>query len=223
MRPSPRACGVWKTGWRDQGLSVLAAAVNGFVLGAGLIIAIGAQNAFVLRQGLARAHVLAVCLVCALSDALLIALGVGGLGTLVSNSPLMIQAATIGGAIFLFAYGLLAFVRACNTGALEAAGDKPAGLRAALAACLAFTFLNPHVYLDTVVLIGALSAGYAGAARLAFGAGAALASFVWFFGLGYGARRLAPVFAARRAWQVLDIVIALVMWSLAAGLAARLA
>ena len=106
-------------------------------------------------------------------------------------------------------------------GGLEAATDKPAGLGAAMAACLAFTFFNPHVYLDTVVLIGALSASYAGAARLAFGAGAVLASFVWFFGLGYGARWLAPVFAARRAWQVLDIAIGLVMWSLAAGLAAR--
>ena len=199
-----------------------AAAINGFLLGASLIIAIGAQNAFVLRQGLARAHVFAVCLTCALSDAILIALGVGGLGTLVANSPLMIKVATAGGALFLLVYGLLAFVRAFTTGGLEAATQKPAGLAAALAACLAFTFLNPHVYLDTVVLIGALSAGYSGTARLAFGAGAALASFVWFFALGYGARRLAPVFAARRAWQVLDIVIALVMWSLAAGLAARL-
>ena len=199
-----------------------AAAINGFLLGASLIIAIGAQNAFVLRQGLARSHVFAVCLTCAVSDAVLIAVGIAGLGTLISNSPLMIKVATAGGAIFLFVYGLLAFVRAFTTGGLEAAKEKPAGLAAALAACLAFTFLNPHVYLDTVVLIGALSAGYGGAARLAFGAGAGLASFVWFFSLGYGARWLAPVFAARRAWQVLDIAIGLVMWILAAGLIARL-
>lgn len=202
-------------------LTVPSAAINGFLLGAGLIVAIGAQNAFVLRQGLARSHVFVICLICALSDAVLIALGIGGLGALVSNSPRMIAAVTIAGAIFLLVYGLLAFARAIHTGGLEAAVDKPAGLGAAMAACLAFTFFNPHVYLDTVVLIGALSASYAGAARLAFGAGAVLASFVWFFGLGYGARWLAPVFAARRAWQVLDIAIGLVMWSLAAGLAAR--
>ncbi len=202
-------------------LTVPSAAINGFLLGAGLIVAIGAQNAFVLRQGLARSHVFVICLICALSDAVLIALGIGGLGALVSNSPQMIAAVTIAGAIFLLVYGLLAFARAIHTGGLEAAVDKPAGLGAAMAACLAFTFFNPHVYLDTVVLIGALSASYAGAARLAFGAGAVLASFVWFFGLGYGARWLAPVFAARRAWQVLDIAIGLVMWSLAAGLAAR--
>ncbi len=198
---------------------MLAAAINGFLLGAGLIIAIGAQNAFVLRQGLAGAHVFLICLTCALSDAVLIALGIGGLGTLIANSPQMIRAVTVGGAVFLFVYGLKAFARAFYTGGLEAAADKQPGLAAAMAACLAFTFLNPHVYLDTVVLIGALSASYAGSARIAFGAGAALASFVWFFGLGYGARRLAPVFAARRAWQVLDIAIGAVMWSLAAGLA----
>jgi len=222
MTPLPKASGAWSAGWQnDQVLMVLAAAINGFLLGAGLIIAIGAQNAFVLRQGLARSHVFLICLTCALSDAVLIALGIGGLGTLVSNSPLMIQVATIGGAVFLFVYGLLAFARAFRTGGLEAAAVKTAGLGAAMAACLAFTFLNPHVYLDTVVLVGALSASYSGSARLAFGAGAALASIVWFFGLGYGARQLAPVFAARRAWQVLDIAIGLVMWSLAAGLAAR--
>jgi len=222
MRPSPRASGAWKAGWQnDQDLSVLVAAINGFLLGASLIIAIGAQNAFVLRQGLARAHVFVICLACALSDAVLIVLGIAGLGTLIANSPLMIRAVTIGGAVFLFVYGLLAFARAYRTGGLVAAADKPAGLAAAMAACLAFTFLNPHVYLDTVVLIGALSASYAGAPRLAFGAGAALASFVWFFGLGYGARRLAPVFAARRAWQVLDIAIGAIMWGLATGLVAR--
>lgn len=200
---------------------MLAAATNGFLLGASLIIAIGAQNAFVLRQGLAGAHVFLICLTCALSDAVLIALGIGGLGTLIANSPQMIRAVTLGGAAFLFVYGLKAFARAFYTGGLEAAADKQPGLAAAMAACLAFTFLNPHVYLDTVVLIGALSASYAGSARIAFGAGAVLASFVWFFGLGYGARQLAPIFAARRAWQVLDIAIGAVMWSLAAGLAVR--
>ena len=221
MRPSPKASDAWKAGWHDQDQSVLSAAISGFLLGASLIMAIGAQNAFVLRQGLARAHVFLICLTCALSDAVLIALGVAGLGTLIANSPQTIAAVTIGGAVFLFVYGLLAFARAYRTGGLEAAAGKPAGLAAAMAACLAFTFLNPHVYLDTVVLIGALSAGYTGTSRLAFGAGAALASFVWFFGLGYGARPLAPVFAARRAWQLLDIAIGVIMWGLAAGLAAR--
>ena len=200
---------------------MLAAAISGFLLGAGLIVAIGAQNAFVLRQGLARSHVFLVCLTCALADALLIAIGVAGLGTLISGSPAAIRAVTFGGAVFLLVYGLLAFRRAFRTGGLHAANKRPAGLAAALAACLAFTFLNPHVYLDTLVLIGALSAAYAGAARPAFAAGAALASFVWFFALGYGARILAPVFASRRAWQALDIAIGMVMWGLAAGLAAQ--
>jgi L-lysine exporter family protein LysE/ArgO len=203
--------------------SAIAAAISGFLLGASLIIAIGAQNAFILRQGLLRQHVFLLCLICALSDALLIAAGVAGLGTLVSSSPRLILLVTVGGAIFLLAYAVLALRRAFKPEVLTAAASGEGSLRLAIAACLAFTFLNPHVYLDTVLLIGSLSAAYQGAARLAYGAGAALASFVWFFGLGYGARLLEPVFAKPAAWRVLDLMIAVVMTAIGLGLLGRLA
>lgn len=190
-------------------------ALAGFLLGGGLIVAIGAQNAFVLRLGLLRQHVFAVCLLCALSDAVLIVLGIAGLGHLVQNSPLLLSVATYGGALFLFAYGVLAFRRALSPDAMQMAQQSGMSLRVALSTALAFTFLNPHVYLDTVVLLGSISAQYAGDARAAFGAGAVMASFVWFFGLGYGARLLAPLFARPGAWQILDILIGCVMWALA--------
>jgi L-lysine exporter family protein LysE/ArgO len=197
---------------------MLAAAIDGFLLGGSLIVAIGAQNAFVLRQGLKREFVLPICLICALSDALLIAAGVAGLGTLVRQSPTALTLVTMGGAAFLFLYGSRAFARAARPGALAVDEGRAPRLAAAVAACLAFTFLNPHVYLDTVLLLGSLSGRYAGTARLAYGTGAAAASFAWFFGLGYGARLLAPIFADPRAWRILDIGIAIVMWALAARL-----
>jgi L-lysine exporter family protein LysE/ArgO len=190
----------------------------GFLLGASLIIAIGAQNAFILRQGLLRQHVFVLCLICALSDALLIAAGVAGLGTLIAQSPRLITAVTVGGALFLFAYALIAFRRAMNPNVLRAAKTGATSLGAAVAACLAFTFLNPHVYLDTVVLLGGLSAAYEGELRLAYGLGAAVSSFVWFFGLGYGARLLQPAFASPAAWRALDIIIGLVMVAIGFGL-----
>ena len=199
-----------------------AAAFSGFLLGASLIIAIGAQNAFVLRQGLRQKFVFAVCLVCALSDALLIAAGVAGLGALVARSGRALSIVTAGGALFLFAYGIRSFVRAIRPEALEAGEERSERFGAAIAACLAFTFLNPHVYLDTVLLIGSLSGRYEGVARAAYGVGAAAASFVWFFGLGYGAALLAPVFADKRAWRVLDILIGIVMWAIATRLAVGL-
>jgi L-lysine exporter family protein LysE/ArgO len=201
---------------------IFNASLSGFLLGASLIIAIGAQNAFILRQGLLRKHVFVLCLICASSDAILIALGVGGLGTLVSQSPVLIEAVTIGGAIFLAAYAAIAFGRAVHPAAMKMAETNNGRLGAAVAACLAFTFLNPHVYLDTVVLLGSLSAGYEGAARIAYGAGAAAASFVWFFALGYGARLLEPVFAKPAAWRVLDVIIGVVMAALAISLIHRL-
>jgi L-lysine exporter family protein LysE/ArgO len=185
--------------------------LSGFFLGGSLIVAIGAQNAFILRQGLLRQHVFVLCLICALSDALLIAAGVAGLGTLIARSPMLIRVVTVGGALFLFAYAILAFRRAIHPEVLKAAREGGGTLQAAIAACLAFTFLNPHVYLDTVLLIGSISATHEGAARAAFGVGAAAASFVWFFGLGYGARLLQPFFARPAAWRVLDILIGLVM------------
>ncbi len=203
--------------------AVAAAAAGGFFLGAGLIIAIGAQNAFVLRQGLRRSHVFAICLACSLADTLLIVAGVAGLGTLIARSPRLITLVTVGGAIFLTVYGLLAARRVLRTESLTPADSPDTDLKGALAACFAFTFLNPHVYLDTVVLVGSLSAAHEGAARVAFAAGASLASFVWFFGLGYGARLLTPIFGRPAAWRVLDGFVALVMWSLAATLLLGLA
>jgi L-lysine exporter family protein LysE/ArgO len=195
-----------------------AAAVEGFLLGASLIVAIGAQNAFVLRQGLARQHVLAVATICALSDLLLIAAGVGGLGALVRDAPSLLTAVSLAGAAFLAVYGLMSFRRALRPGALTPAGRPAAGLAATVATCLALTFLNPHVYLDTVVLIGALSSRHPGTEAVAFGAGAGLASVMWFYGLGYGARLAAPIFARPNAWRILDTLIGVVMLVLAARL-----
>jgi L-lysine exporter family protein LysE/ArgO len=200
-------------------MSPLSAGLDGFLLGTSLIVAIGAQNAFVLRQGLKGEFVLAIVLMCSLSDALLIAAGVAGLGTLVSRSPTALLVVTAGGAVFLFIYGARSFLRATRPGALEPERGSAGKLSAAIAACLAFTFLNPHVYLDTVLLLGSLSGRYSGVARAAYGVGATLGSFVWFFALGYGARLLQPLFADPRAWRVLDIAIGLVMWWLAARLA----
>ena len=191
---------------------------RGFATGGALIIAIGAQNAFVLRQGLKREHVLAVVLVCALSDALLITLGVAGLGTLVQQSPALLNAARYGGAAFLFGYGVLAAQRAWRAGAMVLPPSTPLSLRAAIATCLAFTYLNPHCWLDTVVLVGSISSQQPDGLRAWFGVGATTASFVWFFALGYGARLLDGVFKKPLAWKLLDGIIALVMWSIATSL-----
>ena len=195
-----------------------AVVLKGFATSAALIVAIGAQNAFVLRCGLRREHVLAVVLVCALSDALLIALGVAGLGTLAQRSPALLAVARYGGAAFLLAYGALAARRVLDRKALIAAVDKPLSLPAALSACLAFTYLNPHCWLDTVVLLGGIASQQPPTARAAFGIGAVAASFAWFFALGFGARALRGVFARPLAWTALDALIALVMWGIAATL-----
>lgn len=186
-------------------------------MGGGLIVAIGAQNAFILRQGLLRSHVFVLCLVCAVADAALIALGVAGMGALVQRNPDLLLAVRIAGAAFLLAYAALAARRALRPETLRAEGG-PLGLRAALLTALAFTFLNPHVYLDTVVLVGGIAANHPPDARPVFAAGAMLASFAWFFSLGYGARWLAPLFARPAAWRVLDAGIAVVMAWLAASL-----
>ena len=195
----------------------MTAATSGFLLGLSLILAIGAQNAFVLRQGLRREHVFAVCLTCALSDAFLIVAGVAGMGWLAGRASWIAPAMTWAGAAFLLAYGALSFRRALRSGALAVAGQGAGSLRAALLAWLALTWLNPHVYLDNVVLLGSVAAGYPGS-RTAFGAGAVAASFVFFFALGYGARALAPVFARPVAWRVLDVCVGAVMWAIAARL-----
>lgn len=196
---------------------LVSAAITGFFTGAGLIIAIGAQNAFVLRQGLQRSHVGLVVSLCALSDALLIALGVAGIGALVLQWPQWLHGLHFGGAAFLAWYGLQAARRAWQGSSALSASQQPSGSRRqVLLACLAFTWLNPHVYLDTMVLLGSLSTSYPGRAQWAFGLGACAASVVWFSALGFGARLLQPVFRKPAAWRVLDGAIALFMLILSA-------
>lgn len=196
----------------------MIAAFAGFRLGLGLILAIGAQNAMVLRQGLRREHVFVTCLFCALSDALLIVAGVSGFAIATRAVPWLAPAMKWAGIAFLFWYGLRAFRAAWRGGeSLRAADTAPPSLARVILMLAAVTWLNPHVYLDTVVLLGSVSAQYPGRA-LAFGAGAVTASFTFFFALGYGARLLAPLFARPRAWQILDSLIGIVMWSLALGL-----
>ncbi len=193
------------------------AILAGYAIGFSLILAIGAQNAFILRQGLRREYVLPLVLTCAVSDAILVAAGVAGFGALVLAAPWIVSAAKWGGAAFLLVYGAMNFRSALRGGAsLDAADQGASGLWVALSTCLVLTWANPHVYLDTVVLVGGLSAQYAPA--WAFGAGAVAASFSFFFLLGYGARLLRPVFATPRAWQILDVVIGATMWLIAASL-----
>lgn len=194
------------------------AALAGYGTALGLIAAIGAQNAFVLRQGLRREHVAAVVAVCALSDAVLIVAGVAGFGRLVQAAPWLGPLMLWGGAAFLLVYGALR-LRAARRGgaALMPTPGETSPLGRTLVLCLLFTWANPHVYLDTVVLLGAVSAQYA-PHQTVFGAAAALASFTFFSALGFGARLLAPLFARPRAWVVLETLIGLTMWTIAATL-----
>jgi L-lysine exporter family protein LysE/ArgO len=187
----------------------------GFVTSLSLIVAIGAQNAFVLRQGLRGEHVLPVVLVCAVSDAVLISAGITGLGALLTSQPEALAVARYGGAAFLLAYGVIAARRAFRSQSMAAATGTPAALAAVVLTCLGFTYLNPHVYLDTVVLLGALANQHGSGGRWWFGLGAVTASFAWFFGLGYFARRLGPLFTRPIAWRILDATIAAVMLTLA--------
>jgi L-lysine exporter family protein LysE/ArgO len=192
---------------------MFASAFAGFAASAVLIIAIGAQNAFVLRQGLRREHVLAVVATCALSDLLLILAGIGGLGAVVSARPGAVTAIRWVGATFLIAYGIMAAHRATRPAALNPTEHAPATLRATLLTCLALTYLNPHVYLDTVLLLGSVAQQHAH--RWLFGLGAAAASVAWFTALGTGAHRLAPLLARPAAWRVLDGLISVVMFGVA--------
>lgn len=197
---------------------MFAALTAGFLLGLSLIVAIGAQNAFVLRQGLRREHVLPLVLTCALSDAVLIALGVGGFATVLAQIAWLDPLMRYAGAAFLLVYALRSLKSAIAGGnALEANGQTRTSLRAALLTCLALTWLNPHVYLDTVVLLGSISTRYAGE-ETAFALGAITASIAFFFSLGYGARLLAPLFAKPLAWRILDGLIALIMASIGVSL-----
>jgi len=198
--------------------SALTAALAGLGLGLSLIIAIGAQNAFVLRQGLRREHVLLVVVVCALSDAVLIVAGIAGLGALIEQADWLLVVIRIAGAVFLTWYGISAARRALKPKTLEATegGDSMTWV-AALTTVLALTWLNPHVYLDTVVLLGSIGGTY-GDLRWWFAAGAVTGSILWFSALGFGSRALRPLFAKPIAWRVLDVVIAVVMIGLAVSL-----
>jgi L-lysine exporter family protein LysE/ArgO len=188
---------------------VLTSALAGFAASIVLIVAIGAQNAFVLRQGLRREHVLPVVLTCAVSDLLLIVAGIAGLGAVIAARPATVTVIRWVGAAFLFGYAVLAAKRAVRPSALKPTDRAPATLRATLLTCLALTYLNPHVYLDTVLLLGSVAQQHP--YRWLFGIGAALASVVWFTALGAGAHRLAPVLARPAAWRFLDGTIAVVM------------
>lgn len=194
------------------------AAIAGYLVSISLIAAIGAQNAFVLRQGLRREHVLPVVLICAGSDALLIAAGVAGFGAASTAMPWLGEAMRWAGVAFLLVYGALRFKAAMAGGeALLPANAPRAPLGKVLAMCLLFTWANPHVYLDTLVLLGSISAQYA-PHGVAFGMAAVLASFSFFAALGFGARLLAPLFAQARAWVVLEIMVGCTMWAIALAL-----
>jgi L-lysine exporter family protein LysE/ArgO len=190
----------------------------GFIASFTLIAAIGAQNAFVLRQGIRGEHVLTVVAVCTVSDILLISAGIAGFGALVNAHPSVVDIAKFGGAAFLIGYGLLAARRAWRPSTLTPSESAPARLLQVVVTCLALTWLNPHVYLDTVVLLGALANEHRDE-RWLFGIGAVTASAVWFVSLGLGARRLANVFATPLTWRILDSLIAVMMIGLGISVA----
>ena len=195
---------------------MLATFLSGLGTGAGLIIAIGAQNAFVLRQGLLGQHVLPVVLVCIGGDILCICAGVAGMGALIRTNEWLLEFFRWGGALFLTVYGISAARRAASgNGSMEISEVGACSFMKAITSCLAFTFLNPHVYLDTVVLLGSIAAQYGEDLKWTFASGALTASVLWFTGLGFGARLLLPIFQNRKAWRILDTLIALVMWAIA--------
>lgn len=193
--------------------------VEGCGTGAGLIIAIGAQNAFVLKQGILKNHVFLTALTCALIDALLISVGVGGFGVLLTSNTLLLTIARWGGAAFLGYYGFRSFRSVFKSESLKLdSKSEHLSLKMALGTALALSLLNPHVYLDTVILLGSIGAQFPASERVFFAWGAMLASFVWFFGLGYGAAYLGPLFQKPLAWKILDFIIGCIMWAIALSL-----
>lgn len=192
---------------------------TGLLTGLSLIVAIGAQNAFVLRQGLLRQHVAPVVAVCAVADLALIAAGVAGLGVVVERAPATVEVVRWSGVAFLAGYGVRSLLTARRPGSLEAAGRGARSAGAAVATALALTFLNPHVYLDTVLLVGSIANQHGDAGRWWFAGGAMAASLLWFTGLGVGARGARRLLASPRAWQVLDVLIGVVMLAIALQLA----
>jgi L-lysine exporter family protein LysE/ArgO len=198
---------------------VLDSALAGLLTGLSLIIAIGAQNAFVLRQGLAREHVAPVVAICAVSDLALILAGVAGIGTVIRQAGWVVDVVRWLGVAFLTWYGVTSLLKARRSSALAAAAPEPMTLRAAVLRVTALTWLNPHVYLDTVLLVGSIANTHGASGRWWFAAGASVASVLWFSGLGFGARVFSPLLARPRAWQVLDVLIGLTMLGIAVLLA----
>jgi len=188
--------------------------LKGFGIGSGLIIAIGAQNAFVLSQGVRKNHYIIIPLICAVCDALLIALGVTGMGTIIASSKTLSLIAGIGGAVFLFIYGIGSFRSAIKGGSLSANQKAESSLKAVILTTLAVTLLNPHVYIDTVILLGSISSQFKQPGHVFFGAGAVMASFVWFFSLSIGGRMLAPMFTKESSWRILDTLVGTTMWAI---------
>ena len=197
---------------------MLDSALEGFALSIGLILALGPQNVFVMRQGLMRSHVFAVCLACSVFDALLITAGVLGVGSILAGIEGAEFMIAIGASIFLISYGLLRIKSAMSPVGMSTEGEGESDIAPTIAAAAAFTFLNPHVYVDTLLLIGGTSSRYLGDERVAFGIGAATASFVFFFSLGYGARSLSEVLNKPKAWKYIDLSIACIMFVIAAAI-----
>lgn len=195
----------------------LSPLINGFGTGAALIIAIGAQNAFVLKQGILKNHVLVTVLICAVVDALLIGFGVGGFGRILTSNDVLLLLARWGGVIFLLYYGFRSFRAVFRTDALsinDKEQERP-DIKTSIITMLALSLLNPHVYLDTVILLGSIGAQFPANERVFFACGAVMASFLWFFSLGYGARYLGTLFQKPLAWKILDFIIGCVMWLIA--------
>lgn len=189
--------------------------LKGFGAGSGLIIAIGAQNAFVLSHGVKKNHYIIIPLICAVCDALLIILGITGMGTLIASSKSLSLIAGIGGAGFLFIYGIGSFRSAIKGGGLSVNQKAESSLKAAVLTTLAVTLLNPHVYLDTVILLGSISSQFKQPGHIFFGAGAVTASFIWFFSLSIGGKMLAPLFIKESSWRILDTLVGITMWVIA--------
>lgn len=197
--------------------------IKGYLVAMGLIIAIGAQNAFVLKQGIKQEFVFPIVLTCSLIDAVLIFLGVSGVGKVIASSQIFLYGVTIFGIVFLSAYGLLALRNAFRSDALHVnTTSSNRSFKKVMLTVLALTLLNPHVWLDTFLLIGSIGAQHTGDEQQAYIIGACSASFTWFFALGYGARLLAPLFERPRTWQILEGIIALVMFSIAISLSISL-
>ncbi len=197
---------------------MLNSLLSGFAIGLSLIVAIGAQNAFVLKQGLKQHYILWICVICALSDSILILLGVAGFAQVIENYPHIIAISKYLGALFLLTYGAQHFYSAYQTQqAISLNTDSPSSLQHIILLCLAFTWLNPHVYLDTVILMGSISTQYA-LYKWWFALGAVISSWLFFFSLGYGAKLLLPWFQSPKAWKVLDMLIGMMMWGIALSL-----